>query len=277
MGCTTPTPDMGDADMARSTLPIHPSKRHPLTGEPLQALWIRPDGRVCWPMMGGDETAGSGDTGTSAGGQGAGTESGSGTQGSGTTGGNSGESELGFPKDTPVADMTEKQQAAYWKHQSRKHEDAWKQRVGDLTPEKLQELRDKAQKHDALEYELSSATDKAAKDAEKAAREKADAEYRPMLAETAFRVAIGDRKPEVEVEDFIADLNLSRFLTDDGRVDTAKVLARVEQFAPATGTTTPTPRRGPTPTGQGQRGTTGTGDDRSIEAGRELYRSRHKQ
>lgn len=37
-------------------LPIHPSLLHPLTGEPLRALWIRPDGRACWPIIGGDGT-----------------------------------------------------------------------------------------------------------------------------------------------------------------------------------------------------------------------------
>lgn len=36
--------------------PIHPTKRHPLTGDPIQAIWTRPDGRVVWPIMGGDDT-----------------------------------------------------------------------------------------------------------------------------------------------------------------------------------------------------------------------------
>ena len=35
-----------------STLPIHPQHRHPLTGEPIRALWVRPDGRVMWPILG---------------------------------------------------------------------------------------------------------------------------------------------------------------------------------------------------------------------------------
>lgn len=173
-------------------------------------------------------------------------------------------SEPGFPANTPLEQMSVEQREAYWKHQSRKHEDRAKA-FKDLTPERLAELREKAEKHDALEQELMSDKDKAVADATKAAQDSADAKYRPLLAETAFRVAIGDRKTQDEVDDFIADLNLSRFLTDDGHVDTAKVLARVEQFAPAKGTSGPAPK-GPTFTGHGSgsgggSGTTGSGSD----------------
>lgn len=31
-------------------------KYHPLTGEQIRPLWIRPDGRAMWPIMGGDDT-----------------------------------------------------------------------------------------------------------------------------------------------------------------------------------------------------------------------------
>lgn len=113
------------------------------------------------------------------------------------------------------------------------------------------EIKAKAQKHDALELELASETEKQARAARAEAQAEADAAYRPRLAETAFRIAIGDRKTADEVNDFIGDLNLSRFLTDDGQVDTAKVLARVEQF---TGTKPTPPRPGPSTSGQGGSG-----------------------
>lgn len=32
------------------------TKYHPLTGAPLRPIWVRPDGRVMWPIMGGDDT-----------------------------------------------------------------------------------------------------------------------------------------------------------------------------------------------------------------------------
>jgi hypothetical protein len=144
------------------------------------------------------------------------------------------------------------------------------------SPEELAELRAKAERQDALEQELASEADKKANEARKAAKDEADATYRPMLAETAFRIAIGDRKTEDEVSDFIADLNLERFLTDDGKVDTAKVLARVEQFAPATAQQSQT-RPGPTAAGQGNR----SGNARTqpgmgtVSAGRDLYAEMH--
>lgn len=37
-------------------------------------------------------------------------------------GGGDGQQQTGFPADTPVAEMTQEQQLAYWQHQSRKHE-----------------------------------------------------------------------------------------------------------------------------------------------------------
>ncbi len=37
-------------------LPTHPTKRHPLTGLPLEAVGILPSGRVVWPIMGGDSS-----------------------------------------------------------------------------------------------------------------------------------------------------------------------------------------------------------------------------
>jgi len=37
-------------------LPLHPSMLHPLTGQPIQALARRNDGRLVWPIMGGDDS-----------------------------------------------------------------------------------------------------------------------------------------------------------------------------------------------------------------------------
>lgn len=77
-------------------LPIHPTRRHPLTGRPIRALGVRRDGRLIWPIMGGDETAGqnsggstggTGDGGGQTGGQGTGDGGQSGQQQTGGTGG----------------------------------------------------------------------------------------------------------------------------------------------------------------------------------------------
>ena len=40
----------------QTNLMLHPSKRHPLTGQPLQAVGVLPNGKVLWPILGGDDT-----------------------------------------------------------------------------------------------------------------------------------------------------------------------------------------------------------------------------
>ncbi|HKY58299.1 MAG TPA: hypothetical protein VJL80_09700 [Aeromicrobium sp.] len=42
--------------MHNTLLPTHPTLLHPITGEPLQAIGLRPNGAPLWPIMGGDGT-----------------------------------------------------------------------------------------------------------------------------------------------------------------------------------------------------------------------------
>lgn len=117
--------------MNTAVLPIHP-----FTG--LKAIAVLPSGRIVWPIMGGSEDAGqpqgpaepaTGQTAPPAPApqnppQPAGQPTG----------------ERGYPENTPVADMTVEQQAAYWKAHARKHEDRLK--AIDVTPEELARLRE---------------------------------------------------------------------------------------------------------------------------------------
>lgn len=222
---------------------------HPSAANPWAALGTRADGRLIWPILGAED------------------EPKPDPKPADPKPDPAPEPE--FPPNTPVAEMTDKQAAAYYKHQARKHEDRVKS-FGGLTTEQLAELRAKAEKHDALELELSGTAEQAAAKAKADTQAENDAKYRPMLAETAFRVAIGDRKSEEEVDDFLGDLNLDRFVADDGKVDTAKVLARVEQFAPAKGTSTTL--KGPTVTGHGSGSGAGSG---TALTGSELYDRLH--
>lgn len=41
-----------------TTLPVHPTARHPLTGAPLQALGVRRNGSPIWPVLGGSQPLG---------------------------------------------------------------------------------------------------------------------------------------------------------------------------------------------------------------------------
>jgi hypothetical protein len=223
-----------------TALPTHPHLLHPRTGQPLRAIFVsQKSGRVFWPIIGASEPPEPPTPPTPP----------------------EPPAETGYPANTPVAEMTVAQQAAYWKHQSRRHEERAKP-FKDVTPEQLSELREKAKRQDELEHELSSETEKQVTAARDTTAKEKDGHYQPLLAETAFRVAIGDRKTDAEIDEFLAELNLGAFLTE-GKVNTAKVLARAQQFAPATGNQQQ--RKGPTVTGHGSNGN--SGNDKNVKTG----------
>jgi type IV secretory pathway VirB10-like protein len=157
----------------------------------------------------------------------------------------------GFPVGTAVADMTAEQQAAYWKHQSRKHEDRAKV-FGDLTADQLKSLRDKAKRQDELELELGTTADKAAAKARDEAAAAARAELLPQLVTAKLEAATAGRVTSDAIAKALEFVDTAKFLTD-GKVDTAKVKSFADSLAPATGTQPPSPRPGPTPSGQGHR------------------------
>lgn len=163
------------------------------------------------------------------------------------------QTDQGFPSGTSLELMTAAQQAAYWKHNSRKHEDRVKG-LDNLTPEQLKELREKAQKHDALEHELKSDKDKAVDDAKTSTRAEADAEYQPKLVRAEFKAAAAGRLTVERLTTILEPLDLSKFLTSGGDVDTDKVKTYVDGIAPARGSTSSGPvltRHGGTGSGNG--------------------------
>lgn len=216
-------------------MPVHPTKRHPLTGEPLKAIYVRKDGRVCWPIIGAADDAdkdkgGGGDTDDDKD-----KDKGSGSAGGG--GGDAGASsnatdaqgnDLGYPKDTPTAEMTDKQQTAYWKHNSRRHESRLKDIVGDRAPEDL--------KKDLEAYaELKKAQQTPAEQAltERFDQGKAEgiATERKASATAIFRGALesggvtGD-----DLEDLVVGFNVDTFVTDKG-IDTTKITNFAKKFS----------------------------------------------
>lgn len=156
----------------------------------------------------------------------------------------------GYPDNTPVAEMTYQQQAAYYKAQSRKQEERVKA-YGGLTTEQIADLRDKAEKHDKLERELMSDSAKAVAEAKDAAKKEADAKYAPLLVQAKFEAAAAGRIEAERLTTILEPLDMSKFLTATGEVDAAKVSAFVEQVAPGKGNGTKP--LGPSTHGQGQR------------------------
>lgn len=184
----------------------------------------------------------------------------------------------GFPDGTPLEQMNAEQREAYWKFQARKHEDRVKA-FGGLTAEQLTELREKAARADALTEDLSSATEKAINEAKRNAGAEAAAKFVPQLVRAEFRAELKGRVPADQLDErlntILEPLDSSKFLTDAGDVDTAKVTAFVDGITPATGNPAPTPPpRGPSPSGLGHR--PGSSASPSVASGRELYASRHR-
>jgi hypothetical protein len=191
-----------------------PYLRHPLTGAPLVPLGMSRRGPI-WPILG---AAGDGDGGDGNNDQGG---------DAGSSGDGGGGSDKGFPADTPVAEMTDAQQAAYWKHQSRKHENTAKARAD------YDALKARAAKADELEAATATETDKAIK----AARDEAAAETlraaAPRLVRAEFRAAAKGVLSDEQRDALLEDLDLTKYLTDKGEVDEDKVARKVTAFAPA--------------------------------------------
>lgn len=170
----------------------------------------------------------------------------------------------GYPDETPVKDMTEGQQVAYWKFHARKHEDESKAR-GDYDAQKAD-----AEKWRQAQLEKLPADERALTDA----RQKADTEARAdergkfgrQLVASEVRGALrGHQLPDDRIESLVGPLDHNYFLTATGEVDAAKVSEYASGFG-AEGGTWPD-------MGQGRRGQGGPA--KGVDAGRDLYRDRN--
>ncbi|MDP7729502.1 hypothetical protein [Mycobacterium sp. TY813] len=98
----------------------------------------------------------------------------------------------GFPEGTPLTEMTEAQQLAYWKHHARRHEDTVKAFKG-LTPQQVADLQ---AENDSLKTEKMSADEKALKaardEAFKQAQQEAQAQYLPQIQRSDIQRIAGD-------------------------------------------------------------------------------------
>lgn len=135
--------------------------------------------------------------------------------------------DLGFPANTPVVEMTAEQQAAYWKHQSRKHEKNRKPTDYDTTladAEKWRQAQEAKQTPD--EKSLSEA------------KAKGRAEATSTLLHDAVRAELKAARPHMtteELNEFLEDVALDRFLSADGRLDAERVSRLADKLAaPAT-------------------------------------------
>lgn len=134
--------------------------------------------------------------------------------------------EHGYPTSTPLTEMTVEQREAYWRHQSKKHEQTWKSVIDrNLTPEQVLEMQ---QRLDEVNRERMSDHEKQVADARREATAEATAQFAPRLARAAVEAALARAGvPEDRIDNEIEWTDLSKFLTPKGDVDTGMV----SQFA----------------------------------------------
>lgn len=169
----------------------------------------------------------------------------------------------GFPEHTSLTEMSGEQREAYWRHQAKKHEKTVKDQsdYGDL--------KTKAAEADRLRQEQETAAEKAVREAVEKARADTIAELRPQLVEARFHAAAAGRIDPDRLAALTEDIDMSRYLKDDGSVDVDKVAAKVEAWAPKKEEQR-SPKPDPT---QGSRNTKTSG----IDVGREMSQARHKK
>lgn len=130
-----------------------------------------------------------------------------------------------FPANTRVEDMTAEQQAAYWKHYSRKHEDTAKAR-GDYDA-----LKAKAAKWDTHEHDQLSVNDKAVAEARQAGRAEAAREANTTAGKTILLAGLIARgKSAEEATRLAAHFDLAGLITDAG-LDTDGIASLVDGIA----------------------------------------------
>lgn len=247
-------------------LPLHPSMRHPLTGEPLRAIYRDRHGRPRYPIMGGapegDDDAAKAAAAKAAEEKAAADKAAADKAAADKAAADAAnKDDLGFPKDTPVAEMKPAEQAAYWQHQARKHEDRnkeWQKTLGGKTAAEIAAEREELTK---LRDEKKSDGEKAVDEAKTQGRREASLALAPQMFDVALAHVEEDRRKVL-----IDTLDLSKVIKEDGTIDTDKVTSIAKTLAPpATGNDDPDYGGGPRRTGT----TSG------VSAGRDRYRERY--
>lgn len=161
-----------------------------------------------------------------------------------------------FPAGKPTADMTDAQRTEYWRHKARKHEGAAKSR-DDYDAIKAERDRLKA----ATQTDADKAIEQARNDAKTATEAELTQKFAGRLVAAEFKAALAGKRKADEITDIVEALDLRKFLTANGDVDTDKVSQHAARLAPA-GTTWPD-------TGQGNRGSGSSA--KGVAAGADLY------
>ncbi|MEU2013101.1 phasin family protein [Nocardia sp. NPDC019302] len=177
---------------------------HPVTG--LRALGMSKRGPI-WPVLGGSEDAPT-DTPPESGGD--------------TS------APHGFPAETPVAEMTQEQQTAYWKFHARKHESAVKA-YGGKTPQQIAELETQLS---TLQAERMSAEERAIAEAvsqaQAATRAEVEQEWQGRYQTARLQAVAGTVLTDKDqLKSFMSIVDTSKFVGEDGDIDDDAVMGHL--------------------------------------------------
>ena len=137
--------------------------------------------------------------------------------------------DTGYPEKTAIKDMTDAQQAAYWKAQSRKWEGTAKARSDyDAIKTERDHLRESSMTPD--EKQAQQAVEQAVQEA--LAQERAQVSSRIVHAELRGALAAKGMGAD-EISDLLQPLNPNYFLTESGEVDADKVANYADGIKPA--------------------------------------------
>lgn len=179
----------------------------------------------------------------------------------------------GYPEGKPLAEMTDREQAAYWRHHARKHEDASKAKDTEIAA-----LKPRADQYAALEEASRSEAERAVAAAEQrgrdegrtAAQQEALTKYGAALVQARFESVLAGRLTPKQVATLVGGLNVAGFLGADGLPDAA----RISEYAAAIPAAPDAPGGGVKPPDLGG-GRTAPPPTTGVEAGRALYAARH--
>ncbi len=213
-------------EITLSDLPFHPL----IPG--LQALGFTDKGKVIWPVMGGSQPLGDPNDPPPV-------DPPANPQPVDPPG----PPDRGFPDNTAVKDMTEGEQAAYWKFHDRRKSDRLKA-YGDITAEQAKQYKDAA---DAAARAQMTPADQALADARAegatAAAQAAAAQWAPEFAKQVIGQFVTDEEKQ---DSILAGLDPLKFVKD-GKFDTQGLRDHLTGLATAFGGSTdsqePQPRQ----------------------------------
>lgn len=136
--------------------------------------------------------------------------------------------EHGYPDNTPLAQMTVEHREAYWKHHARKHE-------ANAKPADFDQLAADAAAFRKAQDDAKPADQRAIDEARRQGAAEGRNAFLQDAVAASIRAAVPTLKPE-DVSDVLDDLDLSKFVTAEGRLDSERITKLATKLGGTPGT-----------------------------------------